>query len=114
MHIHEYGDIGNDCRDTGPHFNPLMNDHHGDLLDGKHQKHAGDLGNLKTDSNGKGFINLTEALFNVQSDNYFSVLYRSVVIHVNRDDLGKGNHSSSKSNGNAGTRIACGTILPFN
>ncbi|CAF0715646.1 unnamed protein product [Brachionus calyciflorus] len=114
IHIHEYGSIGNDCRDTGPHFNPYLNDNHGDVLDHEHHKHAGDLGNLKTNENGTSLIDLSEKAFNINQDNYFNVLYRSVVIHIGRDDLGRGNNSASRSNGNSGKRIACGVILPLN
>lgn len=39
-----------------------------------------------------------------------SVIGRSVIVHENVDDLGKGGHELSLSTGNAGGRIACGVI----
>jgi hypothetical protein len=35
---------------------------------------------------------------------------RGFVIHENRDDLGMGNDTGSKTTGNAGARLACGNI----
>ena len=40
----------------------------------------------------------------------YSVIGRSIVIHEDPDDLGKGNHKDSKTTGHAGKRIACGII----
>ena len=39
-----------------------------------------------------------------------SILGRSLVVHADPDDLGKGGHELSKSTGNAGARQACGII----
>ena len=114
MHIHEYGVLGNECRETGPHFNPLMR-LHGAREDHLADKHSGDLGNLVTNKRGHTLVNLTitNGEFNIQGGNFFSVLGRSLVVHQNRDDLGRTSHVSSRSNGNSGTRIACGLILPI-
>ena len=40
----------------------------------------------------------------------YSVLGRSVMIHADKDDLGKGGHELSSTTGNAGARVACGEI----
>jgi Cu-Zn family superoxide dismutase len=40
----------------------------------------------------------------------YSILGRSVIIHEDEDDLGKGNHKDSLITGNSGKRIACGVI----
>ena len=37
-------------------------------------------------------------------------LGRTMVIHADVDDLGKGGHNLSKATGNAGGRLACGVI----
>ena len=39
-----------------------------------------------------------------------SVIGRAVVVHADRDDLGKGGHELSLTTGNAGGRVACGVI----
>jgi len=41
-------------------------------------------------------------------------LNRSIVIHEDEDDLGKGGDSESLKTGNAGKRIACGKIVKIN
>lgn len=35
---------------------------------------------------------------------------RSVMVHADEDDLGKGGHDLSPTTGNAGARVACGEI----
>ena len=39
-----------------------------------------------------------------------SVIGRSFVLHADKDDLGRGGFSDSKTTGHAGTRMACGVI----
>ncbi|RCN36284.1 copper/zinc superoxide dismutase [Ancylostoma caninum] len=41
-----------------------------------------------------------------------SIVGRTVVIHADPDDLGRGD-SESKKTGNAGMRVACGIIEPI-
>ncbi|KAM9330112.1 extracellular superoxide dismutase [Cu-Zn]-like [Gastrophryne carolinensis] len=98
IHIHELGDLSNGCDSAGAHYNPLSV---------KHPNHVGDFGNFAV-KNGS----IQKLLKNLKADLFgqFSVMGRSVVVHKMADDLGKGNNTASKENGNAGPRLACCVI----
>ena len=40
----------------------------------------------------------------------YSILGRSVVVHEDKDDLGRGNNNESLITGNAGKRLDCAVI----
>lgn len=105
FHIHEFGDLTEGCKTAGPHFNP-----HGKVHGGPadSDRHVGDLGNLKSDENGSAYQAFTDPLVSLYGEN--SILGRSVVVHQNPDDLGKGGFEDSLTTGHAGARIACGVI----
>lgn len=48
--------------------------------------------------------------FSVFRTGEFSVIGRSMMVHADVDDLGKGGHELSSTTGNAGARLACGEI----
>lgn len=95
MHIHENGickDMETDAFHTaGGHYNPN---------DCPHPAHAGDLPPLFASARGKAFSA-------VLTDRFFlaEIIGKSVIIHRNPDDF------KTQPAGNAGERIACGTIL---
>jgi len=118
FHIHEAGDLTENCISACSHFNPLDKNHGGPL---DKERHVGDLGNIK--ANHKGIVKQTFIDNKIKLKGKNSIIGRSVVIHENPDDLGKGGldkshkfiideekHQESIKTGNAGKRIACGVI----
>eukprot|EP00092_Neocalanus_flemingeri_P038534 GFUD01041954.1.p1 GENE.GFUD01041954.1~~GFUD01041954.1.p1 ORF type:complete len:154 (-),score=37.17 GFUD01041954.1:251-712(-) len=106
FHVHQFGDNTNGCTSAGPHFNPDGSTH-GAPTDSKGERHAGDLGNVEA-SGGTANVTISDAMISLTGDN--SIIGRTMVIHADQDDLGKGGHELSKSTGNAGARAACGVI----
>lgn len=105
LHVHELGDLRNGCDSAGPHFNPDPNQH-GGLEDLK--RHAGDLGNIVANYNGVAEIDIVDPLLKLNGKN--SILGRTLIVHADPDDLGKGNYPDSLTTGHSGKRIACGVI----
>uniref|UniRef100_W6E877 Superoxide dismutase [Cu-Zn] n=1 Tax=Sepiella maindroni TaxID=153280 RepID=W6E877_9MOLL len=104
FHIHEFGDNTNGCTSAGSHFNPTGKEH-GAPTD--ENRHVGDLGNIDS-SSGIANVNIEDKIISLTGIN--SIIGRTVVVHANIDDLGKGGHELSKTTGNAGGRLACGVI----
>lgn len=101
FHIHENGDCSAaNGSSAGDHFSPHGMPH-GAPADG--QKHAGDLGNVTANSNGRINTTIWSRVLTVRQGTN-SVANRAVVLHADPDDL------TSQPSGNAGARIACGVI----
>ncbi|NXA30885.1 SODE dismutase, partial [Eudromia elegans] len=98
IHIHQLGDLSDGCDSTGGHYNPFGVNH---------PRHPGDFGNFfpKEGKIRKYKPNLFATMLGP-----YSILGRSVVIHEQEDDMGKGNNKASLENGNAGRRLACCVI----
>ncbi len=105
FHIHQSGDLREGCNSLCAHFNPCGKNHGGP---NDKERHVGDLGNIQPDSNGE--VNKTMYDTKIKLSGKNSIIGRSVVIHADRDDLGKGGNAESLKTGNAGKRIACGVI----
>ena len=103
FHIHEFGDMSDGCKSMGAHYNPDNVDH-GDIDEG----HVGDLGNITADENGKADFSIKASRVDLIGDR--SVVGRGIVVHADKDDLGKGGDEESLKTGNAGDRLACGVI----
>jgi|TARA_B110000971_G_scaffold90678_1_gene93265 Cu-Zn family superoxide dismutase len=117
FHIHEAGDLTDNCTSACSHFNPT-NKKHGGPND--KERHIGDLGNIIPDKNGVVKKILRDKYIKLKGK--YSIIGRCVVIHEQEDDLGNGGldidgnivdikiYNESIKTGNAGKRIACGVI----
>uniref|UniRef100_A0A3G9D4Q3 Superoxide dismutase [Cu-Zn] n=1 Tax=Reticulitermes speratus TaxID=60591 RepID=A0A3G9D4Q3_9NEOP len=105
FHIHEFGDNTNGCTSAGPHLNPYQKDHGGP---GDEVRHLGDLGNIEAESNGVAKVDIADKVISLTGSH--SIIGRTLVVHADPDDLGKGGHELSKTTGNAGARSACGVV----
>jgi Cu-Zn family superoxide dismutase len=72
------------------------------------KRHVGDLGNLKTDSQGKVNYRIYDDMIKLHGT--ANILGRGLIIHADTDDCGQGENAASLLNGNAGKRIACALI----
>jgi len=107
LHVHECGDIGGDdaCKRCGSHFDPHHTNHGG--VHGPH-RHPGDLGNVLADASGN-----VRAQVLIPHTKVRDLYGRSLVIHVGKDDLGRGQgpaRPESLKTGNSGGRLACAVI----
>ncbi|KAK6638136.1 hypothetical protein RUM44_008561 [Polyplax serrata] len=108
FHIHETGDVTSSCSSTGAHYNPFKKNH-GALVDP--ERHVGDLGNIIASPDGVALISITDNVISLTGP--YTILARSVVVHADADDFGKGVFPDSSKTGHAGPRIACGVIGLF-
>jgi len=100
FHIHQFGDCtSSDGMSAGGHYNPESHQH---ALPDKETRHAGDLGNLTADNEGKAHYEITVKNITIAGMKN-PVIGRGVIVHAKVDD-------GSQPVGNAGGRIACGVI----
>lgn len=90
---------------AGGHFNPT-NAHHGIDNPMSPKPHAGDMANFTVKPNGTAKINVVDTAVTLGdgANSVFANGGTALVIHAKADDL------KSDPSGNAGDRIACGTI----
>lgn len=106
FHVHQYGDMSEQCQSMCAHFNPY-NKQHG----GQHstQRHVGDLGNIITDKNGCAMYKIRDSVIKLRGTKS-NIIGRGLVIHADEDDCGMSDHPESHTTGNSGKRIACAVI----
>jgi Cu-Zn family superoxide dismutase len=99
FHVHEFGNVTKDDGTAcGGHFNPHGVEH------GKSEartRHAGDLGNLEADENGKAVYDRLDAQISFADAE--NIIGRGLIVHEKADDFGQ-------PTGNAGGRVAMGVI----
>ena len=102
FHVHEKGDCSSgDGMSAGGHFNPTGQPH-GSYPDGS-ARHAGDMPNLRADSEGIASTNFDMTGITIGSGNA-DIIGKAVIVHRDPDDY------KSQPAGNSGARIACGVI----
>lgn len=105
FHIHKAGDLrGEGCKGACDHFHVGPPQHHGGPPSTTVQRHTGDLGNISTDD---GVCEKSYYLAGIQVEDLFG---RSVIVHADEDDYGRGGQEDSHTTGHAGARIACAII----
>lgn len=101
VHLHEHGDCGDKGEMAHGHWNPT-NTNHGKWGSGSF--HAGDIGNVQLDGNGKGSLTVETDLWSIGGGANKNILGKAVIVHSGVDDY------TTQPTGNAGSRIGCGVI----
>ena len=130
FHVHTNGAISNNCADAGGHFNPFAVNSgafvststslpvliefqvpHG--APHAEVRHIGDFGNIQTDSaTMPTMVNFIDRFGTLEGSMPNTIAGRAIVVHAGEDDLGLGGNPGSVASGNAGSRVACGVIVP--
>ena len=100
FHIHQNGDCSApDAMSAAGHYNPEGHQHG---LPDSDMRHAGDLGNVQADNDGKANYEISVKNISIAGMKN-PIIGRGVIVHAKPDD-------GSQPVGNAGGRIACGVI----
>jgi len=102
FHIHKAGDLrGEGCKGACEHYD-VGNHTHGGYT--SRVKHTGDLGNIQCTKRPY------KKTYTVKNTSVKDLWGRSLIVHADEDDLGKGSFSDSKVTGHSGARIACAVL----
>jgi Cu-Zn family superoxide dismutase len=101
VHFHEHGDCGNMGENAHGHWNPTK-ENHGKW--GSAASHAGDIGNIQLDNQGRGTISITTDRWTVEGDDIKTIIGRGIIVHGGTDDY------KTQPTGNSGPRVGCGVI----
>lgn len=104
FHIHRAGDLrGEGCVGACEHYHRGPPQSHGgppSTSKKGEQRHTGDLGNIEEGKKYTFYINAS----------LFDLFGRSIIVHADPDDLGKGDYEDSPITGHSGARIGCAII----
>jgi Cu-Zn family superoxide dismutase len=101
FHIHKAGDLrGEGCHGLCEHYDIGKNVHGGAPEHGG-KRHTGDLGNIEL-KNGR-----FEKDYYIKGISARDLWGRSIIVHEDEDDLGKGPFEDSLTTGHSGARIGC-------
>ena len=103
FHIHKAGDLrGEGCMGLCEHYDIGHNNHGGSPNEKPNQipteRHTGDLGNIEVNQRREYFI---------KGITVNDLWGRSIIVHTDEDDLGKGGFEDSKTTGHSGKRMGC-------
>lgn len=102
FHLHSSGNEEHAPESLCAHYNPDHNDH------GKRNDpygHRGDFGNIYVSARG-----ICKDHFVIKTVTYSEVLGRSLIVHEDEDDLGRGPYEDSKTTGHSGKRLLFGIV----
>lgn len=105
FHIHDFGDNTNGCKTAGLHLYPHKTDLGARTDD---NRLLGDLGNKCASGDGPTAIKICDLHITLFGRD--SIIGRTLVVHADPVDVGKGEHELSRTTCNAGARIGCGII----
>ena len=101
FHIHKAGDLrGQGCQGLCEHYDIGQHVHGGNPTS-KKERHTGDLGNIQMKS---GRVRTSYELKGVSVRDLWG---RSIIVHEDEDDVGKGSFEDSLVTGHSGKRMAC-------
>lgn len=101
FHIHRAGDLrGKGCHGLCEHYD-IHNSKHGNSPEYNGERHTGDLGNIEL-KNGA-----FKKDYYIKGISVKDLWGRSIIVHEDEDDLGKGPFEDSTITGHSGARIGC-------
>jgi Cu-Zn family superoxide dismutase len=102
FHIHKAGDMrGDSCKGLCEHYDVGNHTHGGAPSRTCKNRHTGDLGNIQM--RGK----TCKKTYIIPNTSVKELWGRSIIVHEDEDDLGKGTFEDSKTTGHSGKRIGC-------
>ncbi|CAG9585788.1 unnamed protein product [Danaus chrysippus] len=105
LHVHQTGDIDDNCKKIGPHFIAYYGRHGGprDAV-----RHVGDLSNIKAEEGATLDVKIVDHLISLTGPR--SIVGRAIAISKSEDDYGRSSTEDSALTGTSGPAIACGII----